>query len=320
MIAGLWVALGCCALSRAADSERLRILFDAPSMAVFGGAELNVAARVIGNAGEQPLLVVWSASIQGRVLQRGEQMAVHGHVRIPIRLPEPDPGLSIPVVIKAEIPSDAATRAAAEMQVQVFSHVVFNGQTERLRALEMRLFDPVGETARRLEESGLPFVRMRGYDPPPDRGSVWIVGEGVSFADYRGLFDALVAHAKDGGFVLCLAPSGGSFDVPGLGGLSESWPTRLVLSGTEIVPQLDKRLDSPPWAGCASRPIAFAQGHGGRMMASVEGAGWHWIEAAYERGALYLCGLPLVACWEANPSAGYGFAKVLELIEKRRSP
>lgn len=226
----------------------------------------------------------------------------------------------MPVVLRAEILAADAVNVSAEMRLHVFSRSVFEGRTERLRKLALRLFDPVGETAHRFEEAGLPFVRMRGYDPPPEQGAVWIVGEGVSFADYRGLFDTLVAHARNGGFVICLAPSGGSFDVPGFGARLESMPARLVLAGAEMVRRLDKRLDSPPWSGCASKSIGFTQGHGGRMMVSDEGAGWHWLEAEYERGALYLCGLPLIACWDTNPSAGYLFANVLEMIETRRNP
>lgn len=246
-------------------------------------------------------------------------MAIKGRVEIPVRLPEPDPGLSMSVVLRAEILAADAVNDSAEMRLHVFSRSVFAGRTERLREMAVRLFDPVGETARRFEEAELPFVRVRGYDPTPEQGALWIVGEGVSFADYRGLFDALVAYAREGGLVVCLAPSGGSFDVPGLGARLESMPTRLVLAGAEIVRRLDKRLDSPPWAGCAPQPIHFTQGLGGRMMVSDEGAGWHWLEAEYERGALYLCGLPLVACWDANPSARYLFANVLEMIEKRRN-
>lgn len=318
-VVALFAALICVSPLGAAAQRTPHIRFDTPSIAIFGGEEFRALARVSGTDPDAPAQLAWSVHIQDRVVQRGERVTEGGDVGIPVRLPEPDPGRSIPVVLKAEIRASADAGAVAEMRLHVFSRSVFEGQTERLRALAVRLFDPVGETARRFEEAGLPFVRMRGYDPPPDRGAVWIVGEGVSFADYRGLFDALVTHAREGGFVVCLAPSGGTFEVPGLGARLESMPARLALAGEEIVRRFDKRLDSPPWAGCKSRHPRFAQGPGGRMTISEEAAGWRWLEVEYERGAFYLCGLPVIACWNANPSACYLFASLLELIEKRRN-
>jgi len=291
---------------------------------VFGGTEqtfhyaISSEAALSGRIG-------WRLSANRRTIRRGE-ISLDGRpgadpVELRFPIPEVKAGgifpLSLTVSVlpsRGDVPVTTATR-----DLWVFPRNPFAGKREWLEDLRIHLFDPEEKTVARFEEVQIPFESVGSVDALKGiEDGILVIGEGLSFRDFRGLADTMAARARDGVPVVCLAPAGGSFELPGTKE-EEPRPRRLDLQGVEIIAQLDKRLDAaawPPDGAMASHSLAL-RGERGRVVVDVVDGdrGWCWLEAGFGHGGkLILCAFSMIEKWESSPTPRFLLAEVLEYI------
>jgi hypothetical protein len=186
------------------------------------------------------------------------------------------------------------------------------------------LFDPVGATARVLDGSKVPYTLIRNVDGlEAGAFGLLMVGEGVSFKDYRGVFEVLVKVARTGKPVLCLAPGGGEMRLPGSVDADLPTPSRLSFRRDDIISELDKRLDASGWqTGEKTTGSGLKlRGDRGPVWVEVGGAaeGWPVMEMGFGKGAapLLVCGFGLVGAWAESPTPRFLFVKMLEHVTTR---
>jgi hypothetical protein len=165
--------------------------------------------------------MVWRYSADGRTLARGEGVVKAGQTAPAIgemrfHVPVVNPGVVMQTILSVSVELAGSDKVVATLDkpIWVFPEDPFTGRTEWLKKLNIRLFDPVGTTAKLFTELKIPFTEIRGVESSSAEEGVLVVGEGVSFKDYRGLAESLIKVAAAGKPVLCLAPVGGEMQLP----------------------------------------------------------------------------------------------------------
>jgi hypothetical protein len=189
----------------------------------------------------------------------------------------------LPVVLSLQVQggANANSEATYKKTMWVFPETPFLDRSQWLKDLKIVLFDPDGKTAAVLKKMDIPFEETRNPAALVElSGGIVVVGEGVSFEDYRDLGEALVKAAAKGTSVLCLAPVAGVVPIPGLG--ETPAPATLALANDEIIRKLDKRFDRASW-GVPVSPIVSRlslKADQGQIAAEVNSKeGWPWMEA-----------------------------------------
>ncbi len=314
---------------------------------ILGGAPVTRHFSVESAGGFRGRLA-WGLTVGGRTLVRREQAVAAEPGRpetaaIAFELPKVNPGVVLEARLSVALTAEggAAPAASHERRLWVFCDDPFAGQADWVKSLGITLFDPEEKTAAVFEKAKIPFARTANLDAAAKLSQgLFVVGEGTSFADYRGLPDVMVKLAARGVPVCCLAPSGGELVLPGTEAAGPSSPSRLVLRRTDIITELDKRLDAASWppdgkvasSGLVVRSrreavvaefsifdFGFSIDNPKSAIGNRKSAEWPWLEVRFpaERGKLIVCGFGIVRSWEAGPAPRFLFARILEFLDRK---
>lgn len=308
------VCLGGMLLAAAANGEDAELrLLDGRS-AVFGGAPAVWRVEAIC-ARDADAFVVWSLETSGGVIARREQ-SVHlgsgapADVEIAVDVPEVRSGVTAEGRLQvALLDGNRRPLAEREQPVFVFGRDPAAERKQWIEELDLRLFDPEGATARRLDELDWPYRRIANPAAFAALGeSTLIVGEGCSLRENRGLMAAALRAASDGARIVMLAPADGVFAPPGPeeGGPE---PAALHFRNAKFVRELDKRFDVPP----ARATFRLGGTRAGAEVAVVPTGGWACVEARWPNGGtLVLAGPGLLETWESSPVPRHLLVRLLE--------
>ncbi len=247
-----------------------------------------------------------------------------------------------------------------QQTIWIFPEDATADKHEWLTSLDIQLYDPKRTTANMLREAGIPFDTLHTQASlEAVKEGVAIVGAGLSLKENSQLAEIMVRLAAAGVPVLCLTPGDGVIPVSvgktakksadgtsnktttdnnALGGGSEtdgsetegadseragatSRPQSITLRQSDIVSELDKRLDGRDWlAGNeVTRCFRFAVADDSVVAESVSpGQGWPWLEIRYptKRGRLVLSGFGVIEEWDTSPIPRYLLLRILERISK----
>lgn len=296
---------------------------------VFGDQQITWHFTVTG-PGARAVKAGWTLAQGERPISRGEipVQATNdkpASIAIPTTIPPVKPGAMLGLTLTVILLDDTnAELATGIKRIWVYPTDPFADRTAWLKSLDLRLYDPDGATARRLDDANIPYTAVGNADALAEgEGGIALVGEGLSFDDYRALAGALVKAAAAGRPVLCLAPSGGAFPLPGSEGSEGDSPAHLSLRRADIIAELDKHLDATAWP--KSTPVASAltlKASRDQVIGEVKpGAeGWSWLECRYPdaKSTLVVCGFGLMAHWEEGPTPRFLFARLLTYLNDQR--
>ena len=267
----------------------------------------------------------WTLSAKERVLARGTLQVqaspdAPGKLEIRLKLPEARPELILPVSLNVSI-DDTSGPTTLEKPLWLFPKDPFVDQRQRLQKMNIVLFDPVKTTADVFQKMKIPFEETRS--PEAVNEGMLIIGEGISFREFRQLPRQLIEAAGRGVRVLCLAPESGTAPLPLLNADDGPQPTRFVLGRSDMITQLDKRLDAASWPPdgevVASSIVLSAQRSG--IVGDVESTnkGWSWLEADFgdKGGKLVVCGFAIIKKWDSGPTPRFLFERVLNHLDKQ---
>ena len=272
--------------------------------------------------------VVWQFSADGHTIARGERAvkagpAMPATVEVRLSVPPVKPGVIMQTTLSVgAVPTGIDKETAAlGRTLWVFPEDPFAGRAEWLKKLNIQLFDPSGATAKLFTKAGVPFAEAHNVEAlTGGQDSLLVVGEGVSFKEYRGLAESLIKAAAAGRPVLCLAPESGEMLLPVSGEPAGPQPASLAFGRQDLIRQLDKRLDEGGWQG-AGKAVASGlklRGDRGPVVAEVvkDAAGWPWMELGFDKGSgkLVVCGFGIVGSWAESPTPRFLLIKVLEQV------
>lgn len=264
--------------------------------------------------------LAWSLSAFGGVIARREEV---------VRM---QPGEPVVVEIGAALPSvregvvgegrlaltllddRQRPRAEAAHPVYVFGPDPAAARAAWLRSLDLRVYDPAGTTAQKLDGLGWPFRRLSNLAALDSLGeATLIVGEGCSLRESRGLLDQAVRAARNGARVVFLAPTDGEFPPPE-SAESLPGPESLHVYDASFVRALDKRLDVPAPRGT----FRLAGRRTGAEWVVEPAGGWACLELRWANGgALVLAGWGLLETWDASPAPRQLLFRMLESANKQ---
>ena len=224
-------------------------------------------------------------------------------------------------------PGAPQPESAVEKQLWVFPRDPFALRKDWLKARNIHLFDPEDTTKPALKALEIPFTSIRNLETVHDlKDALLLIGEGVSFRDYRAL-SALMLHAAARGLpVVCLAPAGGQATILDPDDEALPSPNALRLRRADVIRQLDKRLDRIAWPpdGRIVQSSLVLRGERGPVVGVVTegGEGWPWLELSFgptqvtekKGGQLIICGFGIIDKWEAGPTPRFLFARMLEYV------
>ena len=308
------------------DAPAVSLRIREPWCNVFGGRAATFNVEVAARNGFDGRLG-WRLAADGRTLDRGEAAVRVGAgasqaVEIPLRIPDVKPGVVMDASLEVAVgPAGAGDGgASAARRLWVFPDDPFADRRDWLKGLSIRLFDPAGKTAEVFRQANVPAEFVDRVDALAGAGTnLIVVGEGVSFEEYRGLAEVLTRAAAAGARVLCLAPANGRFAMPGMGGADLPVPRSVAFRQHDVIRELDKRLDAEAWspdgkvAACRLNPV----GDRGPVVCevTVDGPGWPWVDIAFDGGGrLLVCGFAVIGKWDAGPTPRFLFAKMLEEV------
>lgn len=272
----------------------------------------------------------WQLSAKGGTVARGEvglAGAAGGGGAVALRIPAEATRTDVIMPLRLHFTVADAGRAVAggERTIWFFPDQPFAGRSEWLKKLSIQLFDPGGATRDLFQREGIPFREIRSADAVSAITDGWvIIGEGVSFREYRGLSGAMFKAASSGATVLCLAPAEGVIFLPVSAPRDSGSPSAIRLSRSDVVTRLDKRLDAGGWAP-AGRSLASSleiKADRGGVAAEIgtDPAHWAWLDVEYAstRGACVVCGLGIVGSWSDSPTPRYILARLIETMSSDR--
>lgn len=282
--------------------------------AFFGGTEAQLHVRLRAGVANS---VGWAVTVGGHTIDRGEsQVGADRSATIRLRLPPVRTG----VVLGAMLTISAPGTKPFEKSIWIFPQEAFAHRLTWLKGLKITLFDPEGKTAALFTKAQIPFEETRNVATLAElREGVIIVGEGTSFRDYRDLPEALTQAAARGRHVLCLAPTEGTFSIPGSEGGPMPLPGSVSLRRQDVITALDKRLDAtawPPAGDLVASSIALTTDAAAVVGEVRKEGGWPWLEVSYPetKGKLIICGFGLVSHWDAGPTPRFLLARLLETV------
>ena len=316
------------------EPEGLSFEFEEKWSGVFSGTEAVYHVTVASGENYRGR-VGWRLVFKERTLSRGEaevnvgpEKAASVEIRLPI--PKAKEGVIIQAPLTVSLYGQGKQDADAELrkQVWIFTKDPFALQKEWVKGLKIKLFDPEKKTAELFEKVEIKCDRVHNVDSLADlEEGLLIIGEGVSFKEYRGLPAMMINVAAKGVPVLCLAPGGGLMTLPGAVESELPPPRSISLRRQEVIASLDKRLDSeawPPEGKMVSHTLALL-GERGPVVAEVmeEADQWPWLEIDFEekKTKLVVCCFRIIRKWDSGPTPRYLLARLLERLkptERRR--
>ncbi len=294
---------------------------------VFAGKSTRFDCQVTSQAAGTATLY-WSVSVERAVIGRGERaLNLEANratdVSLDLDFPELKSGLVVPAAVSLEVRTQGGMRAQRTVALHVFSPDIAANRAQWLKSLEVSLFDPAGKTSAALEVSHIPYRITDGPHGSQTTNGLIIHGEGIEPARQSASWQAAVASAASGRRVIVMASSGGVIPLDGVFMANDGRPTAVSLRRSDVIRDLDKRLDCVEWP--APGRLVAASLHwsvkGGAPVVEIrdDTAGWPWLDVRYPNGGrLVWTGLGLIESWETTPAARYLFVKLLEdvMIEK----
>jgi len=324
----LLLAWACTAL---AEEARIGLSFADDHADVFGGTNAQFHISLASPKALQGWLA-WCFSAAGRTITRGESAVslsagVPETVTIDLQVPPVKKGVVMTSALDATLHSTGAREALANIHkpIWVFPEDPFAYEKEWLKDLQIRLFDPEGNTVAAFESLQIPFEEIgRSSAIGSISEGILIIGEGISLMDYRGLDELMVEASARGIPVLCLALSEGEFYMPGTRNSKMPEPEGIQFARSGRIKAFDKRLDNHVWsqdrATVASRIAVL--GERGAVIGDIETGdknGWPWIEFSFKKGdeKLLICGFGIIQSWKDSPAPRYLFREMLKYLKGR---
>lgn len=317
------IACGTAALLRADDAVKV-VPRNEPS-AVFGDSEATFTYEVKPK-GHFNGTLTWRHAAGQRTIARGEiPVAEANEIAIRLKLPplREAVALETTLTVDLQLRSGGETVASHSRRVWIFPQDPFAGRTRWLKSLEILLFDPKGATRNAFNALSIPMQEIHHVTTLAQvESGVVIIGENVSWRDYRALGDLLPLVAAKGVFVLCLAPADGAFVLPGTRDSEHPPPRSISLCREDLIARYDKRLDTSGWNSRGELIARRMDITSDRRLVSVEvtedESGWPWLELEYSsHGKWIVCGLGVIEHWEASPNPRFFLAALLEQLSHR---
>lgn len=310
-----------------AGEPRVSIVAQEPWADFWGGKEIlfhfavSSDQAMTGRAG-------WKFSCGDRTLARQEREIAPGPgkteiLEIRVQMPEVKEGVVLPAALTVSLVEAGSVKAVAavEKKIWIYPENPFVDRKEWLKKLDIRLFDPEKKTGECFEKAGIPFQRVNNCEALSEiKDGIIIVGEGVSFNDYKGLSEVLFKAAARGVPVLCLAPSGGTCSLPGVGENELPVPQSMTFHRNELIARLDKRLDAGTWPpdGVIFGTTMAIKSMRGTIVGEVEKGHkeWPWLEMTFDKpqGKFILCHFAIIEKWESGPAPRFFLARMMEYL------
>ena len=285
----------------------------------FGGEAADYHFVVKG-ADRPNLHAGWAFSMGRRTVASGEVEVVALAGGLPtasvhLDLPPVKEGVILPALLTVSLSGGVGGKAVAivEKPLWIFPRDPFHDRSRWLKGRKLTLFDPAETTAAAFERLHIPFEPARDVDAVAALAEgTLIVGEGASFAEQRGLADAISGLAARGIPVLCLAPKDGTLAIPGA-----DEARTISLRRADVISAIDPRLDADAWPGegelVASGLVLKAEADRAVGEVTPGRSGWPWLEVGYpgRKGGLVVCGFGLLSHWDAGPCPRFLFAQML---------
>jgi hypothetical protein len=245
-------------------------------------------------------------------------------VKVRLHVPPVREGVVLRAQLVLSVHGGGQRRSAAThtKTLWIFPADPFAGQKEWLRRAKIRVFDPAKTTARLLQAAQLPLEVIDAVSELDDlKDGVLIVGQAASFKDQPELSEKVAQAAARGLRVLVLPPADGTLLVPGVETAQGLAPGSLSFRRTDVITELDKRLDAEAWPAANAvviRTVAL-RAEDGRVVAEVgrRRVDWPWLEARFpdRKGALVYCGFGIVGkAWDESPAPRFLLARILERL------
>lgn len=297
---------------------------------LFGGEECIYHFQITSNESIEGR-TGWSLRYANRTINQGEctfeaEPGKGGLIEIRLKVPPVNEGVMMPVPFAVRLYQKGEKEALAswEETLYIFSKDPFALKKEWLKGLKIGLFDPEGKTQAVFQELGIPFSIKNNIDGLSEfDGSLLVVGSGLNFLEYSGLWGALLNLCRQKISVLVLAPRGGFFPSIEEIILNESNGIGIRFLKRDIIHQLDKKLDVvawPPDGKVVTSTMTVYYVHKAGLVGEfgpVPGdIGWPWFEIDFagKEGKIVICGFGIIEKIKDGPTPRFLLARLFEYL------
>ncbi len=272
--------------------------------------------------------IVWSLTAGGRVLVRGERSIppadqARPPVAISLRMPELNEGVALATSLEVGLYADpgGSHRLTWQGPIQLLHRNPFFASSRWLKELNIDLFDPEKKTAAVFEQLGVPYRAQNNVNALSHfTGSMLVVGAGLDFNQYRGLWPTLLDLTKQGKVVFVLAPAAGSLELPTkrAASVTDAPLPDLDLRDCNAIANLDGKLDHAEWPphGTVVKSSLILEARGTTVAVRIADGdiGWPWIELKYpgRGGRVIVCGFAIVDTIDAAATPRHLLARIIE--------
>ena len=125
------------------------------------------------------------------VVMTGARRSTNGTAR------KPGVVMAMKLTVSAFASGTAKEEGSVERTLWVFPPDPFTGRAEWLKKLDIRLFDPVGATARLFDEVTVPYTTVRNVDALGEPKDAVLVVPKARAQEVRAVVDALAASRRN---------------------------------------------------------------------------------------------------------------------------
>ena len=268
-------------------------------------------------SGNASVPVRWEIRKLDRVIAKGRADRVNRNNQNEVRVRVSTEEIQVDAVIRLDLEVDFGNEVASQ-RLYLFPDDPFLDQQNFLKAAEISLFDPQGDTTSFLKELHVPFKRLDELAEleTVDNGLV-IVGEGFRTRKPELIALTLSKLASRGVNVLWLAPSINKL------GLEMNERSNVGVFNNSIVRKFDARFDIEFWWG--SSPLlqrwTINQAAGRLLLTQTDDpTGWPWVELNFDAepiagkrsGTLVICGFGIIQHRNRGPVARHLLWRMIE--------
>ncbi len=311
-----------------AEETNVTVRFQGKWSNVFGGQQTTLKAVIYSKTLLDGRLT-WRYSAGGRTIQREESRvsAEPGKsemLAVSLPIPEVKEGVVMRTTFQAAVQEKGEEQSVAEISktLWVFPEKPFSNKQEWLKNMEIHLFDPEKKTSKIFGKMDIPFHAVGNVDALTSiKNGVVVIGEGISFRDYRGLAEIMLKTAASGAPVLCLSPTAGDFHLPNHQQENLPVPDRMAFAGNDIIKELDKRLDSDMWKPGVPPAVNSLElkGEKNGIAAVINDTSgqWTFVEMRFGETRLVICAWGIITNWNKGPTPRFLLDRLLNYVEKK---
>lgn len=297
---------------------------------IFAGEEVPYQITLSGKP-HSHTAISWKLTTKGRTLSVGQQSIQFADsatvvASLSLRMPALKSQIKIPATLEIDVSDNDqyASTTSYEFKINIYGSDLLLTERNAFQQLDIRLYDPVGKTAKLFKLLTIPFTSLTKDELLGSRQQGLIVlGSAIALNPERGMVDRLIELAANGRAILIFQPSSGAIPMPGRFAHSEKQASAVSFADDSVIETFAsgcKWISNDPMR-LFGLDISSYREETVAEITQYKESSWSWLHIAFGQtdGRFTVCMLPVVEHASDSPVAQIILGRLLTFAGSRHS-